>query len=94
MKIKFTCLKCGSSFEKDEKDITFSLRYCYCGGKYSIYNLPEIVSRDLDCRADELLDKYIRELGLDGAVELIERNKNQACAKIYFDKLRQRGIIK
>jgi len=97
MKIKFTCLRCGYTFEKNEQDVIDqhqSFRYCHCGGKLSISNLEEIVSQDISIQIKNNTSKYLSENGIEGAIELIERITESEIKKLYQDELRKRGIIK
>jgi predicted nucleic acid-binding Zn-ribbon protein len=95
MKVKFICAKCGYVFEKDEQEIIEQpFRYCACGGKLSIQNLEDIMQYDLDTRVRNNINRWFRELGIEGTIELIERNSNQACSRLYFDELRKRGVIR
>jgi len=96
MIIKFTCIKCGNNFTKDELELIYqgqSFNYCaFCGGKLHIENLVEIVKQDIDTRVRANIDKWFREIGVDNTIDMIKRNKNQACARLYFDELKRRGF--
>jgi len=96
MKIQFYCDNHCSDFEKNEKELrnaTQSFRYCpYCGLKLKIRNLNNVVEKDLYIRANEYLNKWLNELGIEGTLELIERNKDCACNRIYEDLLKQKGL--
>jgi hypothetical protein len=35
----------------------------------------------------------MKELGIEGCIELIEKNSEQACARLYFEELRNRGLL-
>ena len=50
------------------------------------------VEKDLLIQVKENVDKYIKELGIEGAWELIERNSDQSCARLYFEEFKRRGI--
>lgn len=96
--IKFICKKCGNTFEKEEFEIIEqgqSFRFCaYCGNKLSIENLSDVVKDDLDKRVKNNLNRYMNTLGIEGTIELVERNKNIACTRLYIDLLKEKGLWK
>jgi DNA-directed RNA polymerase subunit RPC12/RpoP len=89
------CQKCGYEYEKKEEDINIDDVICkYCSGRMGVINLKEIVEKDLFVQAEQYINKWFNTLGIEGTIELIERNKNQACYRIYQDILRKRGLVK
>jgi len=96
MIIKFYCDKHCADFTKDELELIYqgqSFKYCaFCGGKLHIENLIEVVKQDIDTRVGVNIDKWFREIGVDNTIDLIKRNKGQACARLYFDELKRRGF--
>lgn len=96
MIIKFSCSKHCLDFEKTEEELRAEhvITHCpYCGEKLHIQNLNEVLESDLYAQANETLDKYLKELGGDETLSLMERNKTQACYRIYKDILIKRGFI-
>jgi DNA-directed RNA polymerase subunit RPC12/RpoP len=96
MIIQFICKQCGNIFDKEEFELIQqgqSFRFCaYCGGKISIKNLDDILKDDLDKRVRNNLDRYMKELGIEGCIELIERNKDIPCARLYIDILKEKRL--
>jgi hypothetical protein len=96
MIIKFYCDKHCADFTKDELELIYqkqSFNYCsFCGGKLHIQNLVEIVKQDIDTKVRANIDKWFKEVGVDNTIDLIKRNKEQACARLYFDELKRRGF--
>jgi hypothetical protein len=96
MLIKFYCDKHCADFTKDELELIYqgqSFNYCaFCGGRLHIENLVEIVKQDIDTRVRNNIDKWFKEIGADNTIDMIKRNKDQACARLYFDELRRRGF--
>jgi uncharacterized phage-associated protein len=62
------------------------------GEKLHIVNLQEIVSADIETKVSEYIDKMLKELGIEGAWELVERNREQACYRLYISEFKRRGI--
>jgi hypothetical protein len=96
MKVKFYCDNHCGDFEKDEQELretAQSFRYCpYCGLKLKIKNLEEIIEDDLYKRAEEYLNTWLNTLGIEGTIELINRNKDYSCSKIYIELLQKKGL--
>lgn len=97
--IKLRCCnsECAFSYSVSEAELKeygelYHNKCMICGSKLIINNLGEIMEKDIMQKVKENLDKYIGELGIEGAWELIERNKNQACARLYFEEFKRRGI--
>jgi len=94
--IKLQCKHCKYQYEITEaelKDDGELHRYCLmCGGEIEVLNLKEIVEQDLYKQAEAYLKKWIKEMGIEGCIELIERNNDQACYRIYKDILEKRGF--
>ena len=96
--IKLRCLSCNYHYEVSEaelKDNADIHSYCLmCGGVIEVVNWEEVVEKDLDDRVNEYLDKWFHELGIEGTIELLERNKDIPTTRLYLDELRKRGLIK
>lgn len=96
MIIKFSCDKHCADFTKDELELIYQgqgFNYCsFCGGKLHINNLVEIIQQDLETRVRNNINKWFGEIGVDNTIDLIKRNKNQACARLYFEELKRRGF--
>jgi hypothetical protein len=94
MIIKFYCKKGHYSEIEEAKLIAEpqSHRYCYCGEKLSISNLEDIVEKDIYIRAEEYINKWLKEIGGDETLSLVQRNKNQSCYRIYKEILEKRGF--
>jgi len=98
MDIRFKCSNpiCDVEFEKTEEEMKLNpegLRFCWkCGKKLSIVNTEEIVETDIQTQVKNNLDSWIKEMGLEGAWELIERNSYSPMARLYFEEFRKRGI--
>ena len=98
--IKLKCLneQCNYVYQVTSKELEDNPQYhrtcIICGSKIKIDNVEEIVEKDLYYRAEEYLNDYIRTLGIEGALELCERHKDEATGRIYMELLRKKGIIK
>jgi hypothetical protein len=98
--IKLICknTECAYSYEVSEKELEeygqYHQKCLICGSKLEVekQSLQELVKQDLYERASAYLYEWGRRLGLEGMLEMIERNKNQACYRIYKDILEKRGI--
>lgn len=94
MTIKFFCDN-GHWFHKTEQELrqeAHSCRFCWCGEKLHIKNVEEVIIFDLEERVKNNIDKYFKELGIEGTIELIERNNNSYCYKLYKSELERRGF--
>jgi uncharacterized protein YuzB (UPF0349 family) len=96
MIIKFYCNNHCGDFTKDELELIYqkqSFRYCaFCGEKLIIENLTEIVQQDTKIKVRNNINTWFNEIGVDNTIDLVKRNKNQPCAKLYLDELKQRGF--
>jgi len=96
MIIKFYCDKHCADFKKDELELIYQqqvFKFCpFCGQKLKIANLDEIVKDDLEKRTKNNINKWFSEIGVDNTLDLIQRNKNNACARLYFEELKKRGF--
>jgi hypothetical protein len=96
--IKLKCVndKCGFSYEVTKAELEeYSQyhKYCMiCGSLLKVDNLEEIIEKDIGCRAEEHLNKWVAEIGWDNTLDLIKRNKDQACYRIYKELLEKRGF--
>lgn len=98
MNIRFVCSSCNCDFIKTDKQLSEekqSMRFCpYCGCKLRLQNLDEIVKGDILKKVDKNIEEYLNSLGIEGTIELIERNKSLPYIHYFQDNLRKRGIIK
>lgn len=63
-----------------------------CGSKLDVVNLEEIIKLDIYKRAEEYINIWVLEMGWDRTLDLISRNKNQVCYRIYKEILEKRGF--
>jgi hypothetical protein len=98
--IKLKCCneKCAFSYSVSEVELKeygkqYHERCMICGSKLIIDNLDKIIEKDIGCRAEEHLNKWVAEIGWDNTLDLIKRNKDQACYRIYVEILRKKGFI-
>jgi len=63
-----------------------------CGSLLKVDNLKEIITKNLYERAEEYINKWVSELGWDRTLDLIAKNKEQACYRIYKEILEKRGF--
>lgn len=100
MMIKLICVnaECKFSYEVSEKELTeypgYHKNCLVCGSKLEVAkeSLNEIVEKDLYTQANELLDKWVKEIGWDNTIDLIKRHIDQPCYRIYKDILGKRGF--
>jgi len=96
MIIKFYCDNHCGDFTKDELELDYqnqSFRYCaFCGEKLRIENLTDIVQQDIEIKVRKNISNWFKEIGVDNTIDLVKRNKNQPCAKLYLDELQRRGF--
>lgn len=96
MIIKFSCSKHCLDFEKTEEELRNEkvITHCpYCGDKLRILNIEDVVKSDIDTQVKNYIDKWFKELGIEGTIEMIERNKNQeASYRLYKTELEKRGL--
>ena len=95
--IKLRCKLCKFSFEVSEKEfIEYPEAYkdCYisCGGENEVVNLDEIVEKDIYTRAEEYINKWFKEIGIEATIEMCERNREQSCFRIYRKILESKGF--
>ena len=96
MLIKIRCTKCGFTFEVSEQEFVendglyHSCIVCYA--KTEVINLEEIVHFDIERTVKNNVDKWFKSQGIEGTIEMIERNKDNAVGRLYIKELRQRGF--
>lgn len=94
--IKLKCKHCKYQYEISEAELQDNgelYRYCLmCGGEIEILNLVEIIAKDLETQIRKNIDKWFKELGIEYTIEMCERNKNNACYKLYKRELEKRGF--
>jgi len=63
-----------------------------CGSQLKVTNLDEIIKTDIYKKAENNIDKWVKEIGWDNTLDMIQRNKNQACYRIYCEILSKIGF--
>lgn len=63
-----------------------------CGKRLDVVNLEEIIKKDIETKVKEYVDLWFKTLGIEYTLEMIERNKNQACYRFYKTELLRRGF--
>lgn len=98
MIIKLKCPNniCQYCYELTEEELLDNPQYhrtCpICQSKLAVVNLDEIVEQDLYQQAENYLKQWVQEIGWDNTLDLIQRNRNQACYKIYKEILLKKGF--
>jgi len=99
MLIKLKCINenCNFSYSVSEKEFLeygkiYHNRCMICSSKLEVDNLKEIVEKDLYQRAEDYINKWVVEIGWDRTLDLIQRNKEQSCYRIYKEILEKRGF--
>jgi hypothetical protein len=89
-----SCAYCYSISVKEFEEYkdTYHNFCMICGSKLEVTNLEEIVAKDIYKRAEEYINKWVADLGWDRTLDLIEKNKDQACYRIYKEILEKRGF--
>jgi len=103
MMIKLVCLNkdtCGFSYQVTEKELREYSQYhshCFlCGSKLEVAkeSIKETVKTDLEKQINERLDQYIKEMGLEGCWELLQRNKDYPITRLFIEEFRRRLNVK
>ena len=98
MMIRLKCINnvCNYSFEVTPKELEDNPQYykicLLCGSKLTVDNFEEVITFDLYKRAEENINKWIKEIGWDSTIDLIKRNNKQSCYRIYREILQKKGI--
>ena len=96
IKLKCSNPKCNYSYEitSDELKEDGELhQFCFiCGGKIEVMNLSEIIDKDLEIQIKENIDKWLKKLGGDETLSLLQRNKNAPGYRQYREELIKRGF--
>ena len=96
MTINFKCKKCGNEIhipEEEIDNIDKNVIFCeFCGDKMEIINLEEIVKKDINTKIKGNINKWVNLIGWDNVIDLIQRNKEQACYRLYKEELERRGF--
>jgi hypothetical protein len=98
--IKLICIneECKYSYRVSENELKEYSQYhekcLICGSKLKVAeeSINEIVKKDLYERAENNINKWFKELGGDNTLDLIARNKSNACYRIYKEILQKRGF--
>jgi hypothetical protein len=97
MLIKLECRHCGEIIEVEEINLIQEpemYRNCpLCSYKMEVVNLDELVKFDVETQIKMNINKWLKELGGDETLSLIQRNKNQACYRLYKEEMIRRGFI-
>lgn len=57
-----------------------------------MYTLEEVIKMCTIIQARQYLTKWMNELGIEGTIEMLNRNKDYPPVQIYFDLLREKGL--
>jgi predicted ATP-dependent endonuclease of OLD family len=96
--IKLRCSNklCDYCYQVSEKELqensTYHSHCLICGSLLEVTNLEEIIKTGLTERVKEYIDKYFKEIGLEATLEMVERNRNQSCFRLYKEELERRGF--
>ena len=97
MIIKFYCNNNHWFFKTDIelREEKHSHRFCWCGEKLHIeqQSLENIIAFDIEERIKANINQWAKNLGIEGMLELIERNKDQATYRLYKTELQKMGLI-
>jgi len=97
MIIKFYCDN-GHWFTKTDAELREekqSQRFCnLCGKKLHIeqQSLENVITFDLEEQIKNNIDSSVAKIGWDNTLDIIQRNKNQACYRLYKIELEKRGF--
>ena len=100
MMIKLKCINenCAYCYEVSENELKeygeYHKKCLLCGHQLEVANLDEIVKLDIEKRAEEYINLWFRELGIEYTLELVERHKDEAVGRIYVDILKRKGLMK
>lgn len=94
--IKLKCSVCHYSYEVSEQEIFDNPQYhnnCLCcGAKNEVENIEELIHNDIFERVEQYINKSVAKIGWDLTLDLIKRNKTQACYRIYKEILAKKGF--
>lgn len=97
--IRLKCINretCGYFYEVTEtefKEHEQSHKFCLiCGSKMEVDNLDEIVKKDIYIKAEEYINTWVAKSGWDNTIDLIKRNREQGCYRIYKEILEKKGF--
>lgn len=83
-------------FSKTERELAEEKRaytYCWCGGRYRMGTI-DLAAYIVGLIADDYLNTWFNELGIEGTIELIERNKDLPTSWVYIERLKKKGLWK
>lgn len=97
--IKLKCNKCEYTFEVSEKEFQehpelYVECFVRCGGSNTVVNVKDVVALIVEQEVKVKLDKWFNELGIEGTIEMLERNSIYEQTTPFFNELRKRGLIK
>jgi len=96
MTLKLKCEDCGYSYEVSEAEMLtcgeYHVKCLMCNGIIKVENLDEVVHLDMKKRVRDYVSKYFQTLGIEYTLEMLERNKDQACYRLYKAELKRRGF--
>lgn len=98
--IKLVCqnTECKYSYRVSENELLEYSQYhkkcLICGSllKVSDECVKEIVVKNLYQKAEANINKWFKELGGDNTLDLIARNKDNSCYRIYKEILEKKGF--
>jgi hypothetical protein len=97
--IKLKCLNpdCNYVYQVTPAELEDNPQYhdkcLICGSRLKVDNVEEIVKLDIEKRIANYVSQWLKELGGDETLSLIQRHKNQATYRLYIKELRKRGFI-
>jgi len=89
---------CGYSYQVSENELKEYGQYhkncLICGSQLKITqeSLDEVVKLDIEQRVKNNVNEWFAELGIEGTIELIERNKGLAVYRLYKAEIEKRGF--
>lgn len=98
--IRLVCINddCKYSYEVSVNELKEYYQYhekcLICGSllKVAENSIEEIVRKNIYTRAEEYINSWVKELGWDNTLDLIAKNKDSACYRIYKEILEKRGF--
>jgi hypothetical protein len=98
MLINLKCINpdCVYHYQISQKELEYNSRLhrkcLICGSKLVVDNLDELVKFDVYKKAENYIKKYVKEMGWDNTIDLIQRNKGQPTYRIYKEILEKMGF--
>jgi hypothetical protein len=90
---------CKYSYEVSEKELENNPQYhekcliCHSKLEVAKESIQDLIKKGIEERVKDYVDYWLAELGGDETLSLVQRNKHQACYRLYVEELRKRGFI-